>query len=374
MSEQADIQAHERDARRYARARYALFVAELALGIAFTAYLLADGTFRLGEFARWASADGGLLWQAFFYYAAFFVLYFIISLPLGFFRGYALEHRFKLSTENVGRWLWRRAKRRLVSFVISAPLFVALVALIEWRNDWWFWAAVGWLFVSYGLARVGPRILLPLFYKLTPLDDAALVERLAKLAGDAKLSLAGVFRVDFSRETKKANAAVAGFGKHRRVILADTLLDNFTREEIGVVFAHELGHIVHRDLLLGFCVSGAVSFGALFLANITINAAAQRLGIQYTYELLPVLIAVFGVIQFVVMPFVNALSRWRERECDRHAIRTTGDAPSFISAMEKLAQMNLADVKPNRLVEILLFDHPPIEKRIAFARNMETPQ
>lgn len=374
MTEQTHTAGRERNARRYARNRYVFFVTDLALGLVFIIYLLMDGTFRLGEFARWMAAGGGFLWQALHYYTAFFILYFIASFSLGFYRGYALEHKFHLSTENFSRWLWRRVKGRIVSFVISAPLFVALVALLTWRpRDWWLWAAAGWVLVSYVLARVGPRILLPLFYKLTPIQDAALITRLGKLAEDARLTLTGVYRIDYSRETKKANAAVAGFGKHRRVILADTLLDSFTHEEIGVVFAHEVGHIVHRDLLLGFIISSIASFGALFVASVAISSTASRLGIVagHEYELLPVLIAVFAVIQFVIMPLVNALSRWRERECDRYAIRETGDTASFISAMEKLARLNLADVKPNRLVEILLFDHPPIAKRIEFARKLE---
>ncbi len=364
------------DVRKYARRRYALVIAHLALGIAFLAAMLAGGSVRMGAEARDIAGPDSFLLTVFLYFAGFSLVYLIVSLPLSFYSEYVLEHQFGLSNQTMARWAKRRAKKWLYSFVVSAPL----VMMIYWTlkkcgENWWIPAAAVWLFVSYVLTKFAPRILIPIFHKLEPVGDEALVIRLTALAAKAGIRLAAVCRIDFSRETKKANAAVVGMGSTRRVVLGDTLLDSFTHDEIAAVFAHELGHIVHKDVIKGFLLAGALTAGGLFAASLVMEQASTVLDIENVKvsdpETLPILIAVLAGLQLLVMPLGKWHSRRRERESDRYAITTTGAREPFISAMRKLGAMNLADVRPNKLAEIFLFSHPPISKRIHFAATLD---
>ncbi len=380
-------EASSDQAKRYARRRYVLFFAHLAVGVAFLAAMIAGGSPAL---ARWAREMAGLdrfLTVLFFYFAAFSLVYLAVTLPLTFYGEYALEHEFGLSTQTLGRWAARRLKKWAFSFAVAAPLVLGFYWIIRrWPERWWLPAAVAWLLVSYVFARLAPRVVLPLFYKLQLIGDEALAARLAALASKAGIRLTGACRIDLSRETRKANAAVIGLGSSRRVVLGDTLLEKFTQDEIASVFAHELGHIVHGDLAKGFVLAAALATGSLYAGSLVLARAAAALGIAAVGpdpasraanpETLPILIAIFAVIQLGVMPFEKWYSRWREQKSDEYALRATGDRESFILAMKKLGAMNLADVNPSRLAEIFLFSHPPISRRIQFARrlNLDAPR
>ena len=359
------------EVRKYARRRYALVAAHLALGIAFLVAMLAGGSAKVAAVARDIAGPDSFLLTVF---AGFSLVYLVVSLPLSFYSEYMLEHQFGLSNQTTARWAKRRAKKWLYSFIVAAPLVLIFYAMLRrWPAAWWIPAAIVWLFVSYVLTKFAPRILIPIFYKLEPVDDETLVARLSELAAKAGIRLAAVCRIDLSRETKKANAAVVGMGSTRRVVLGDTLLAGFTHDEIAAVFAHELGHIVHKDVIKGFALAGALTAGGLFVASQVMARASTVLGIGHVYdpETLPILVAVLAGLQLLVTPFGKWHSRRRERESDRYAILATGAREAFISAMRKLGAMNLADVRPNKLAEIFLFSHPPISKRIHFAATLD---
>lgn len=367
------------EVRQYARRRYALVVAHLVLGVAFLAAMLAGGSAKVGAEAREIAGPDSFLLTVFLYFAGFSLAYLVVSLPLSFYGGYVLEHQFGLSSQtpgawSLGYWCGRRMKKWLYSFIVGALLVLTFYALLRrLETTWWIPAAAVWLLVSYVLTKFAPRILIPIFHKLEPVDDEALVARLSDLAAKAGIRLAAVCRIDLSRETKKANAAVVGMGSTRRVVLGDTLLAGFTHDEIAAVFAHELGHIVHKDVMKGFVLAGALTAGGLFAGSLVMARASAALGIDHVYdpETLPILVAVLAGLQLLVMPLGKWYSRRRERESDRYAIVTTGAREVFISAMRKLGAMNLADVRPNKLAEIFLFSHPPISKRIHFAATLD---
>ncbi len=368
------VERSAEDVRRYARRRYALVVGHLLTGLVFLVAMIAGGSARLADWAREVAGPDSFFLTVFLYFVGFSLAYLVVSLPLSFYGGHALEHQFDLSTQTFGRWARRRIKKWVYSFIVAAPLVLVFYAMLRsWERNWWIPAAAVWILVAYILAKFAPKILIPLFFKLEPVDDPALPERLAGLAKRAGLRLDGVCRIDLSRETKKANAAVVGLGSTRRVVLGDTLLASFTRDEIAAVFAHELGHIVRHDLAKALAVGAALSAGSLYVGSLVLARAAGALGIECVSapETLPILIAVVAAIQFVVLPFEKWASRRRELACDRYALVATGSREPFISAMRKLGAMNLADVRPNKLAEILLFSHPPISKRIRFAATVD---
>ncbi|MFH1730632.1 MAG: M48 family metallopeptidase [Planctomycetota bacterium] len=360
--------------RSYARRCYALVLAHLAMGVGFIGAMMARGSAALAGQARAIAGPDALLLTVFLYFTGFSLAYLLVSLPLSFYGGYVLEHQFGLSTQTLGRWARRRLKKWLYSFIVAAPLVLIFYAMLrQWPRTWWVPAAAAWIFVAYVLTKFAPRILIPIFYKLEAVDDEALSARLSELAANAGIKLAAVCRIDLSRETKKANAAVVGMGSTRRVVLGDTLLASFSHDEIAAVFAHELGHVVHKDLVKGFVLAGILSAGSLYAGSVALGSSSAALDITHVYdpETLPILIAVLAAIQLLVLPLEKWYSRRRELESDRYALVSTGAREPFISAMRKLGAMNLADVRPNRLAEIFLFSHPPISKRIRFAATLD---
>ena len=369
----AVVERSAEEVRAYARRKYLLFAGHLLVGAAFLTAMIAGGSDIVGREARAIAGDKALLSAVFFYFAGFSLAYLLVTLPLTFYREYVLERMFDLSTQTLPGWARRRLKKWLISFVIAAPLVLAFYWMLRrWPTHWWVPASATWVLVSYVLTKFAPQVLIPVFYKMEPIQDEQLVAALSGLAERAGIQLAAVCRIDLSRETRKANAAVVGLGSTRRVVLGDTLLEKFTRAEIQVVFAHELGHIVHRHLLKGFLWGGLIAVASLYAAGLVLGRAAALLHHQpHDPETLPVLVALVGAILFLVMPFERWYSRARELESDRYALRATGLRGPFISAMKKLGRMNLADVKPGKLAEIFLFSHPPISRRIRLAETID---
>jgi STE24 endopeptidase len=180
----------------------------------------------------------------------------------------------------------------------------------------------------------------------------------------------GVFEWVLSSHTKKANAALAGLGRTRRILLSDTLLADYSEDEIEVILAHELAHHVHRDLWRGIAVQSLALFGGFYVAHRVLLAGAETLGLRGVSDPagLPVLLAVGGAWTFLLLPLVNGLSRAQERAADRYALTTTRNADAFVTAMKRLSQQNLAEEYPSPLVRLLFYSHPPIRERIEAAR------
>jgi STE24 endopeptidase len=300
----------------------------------------------------------------------------LLTLPIDFWSSFLLEHRYQLSNQSLAGWVWKRVKGYLIGGPLVLALMVGMYALLWFAGSWWWlYAAGGFLLVTLVLGRIVPVLILPLFYKVTRLDNADLVGRLQKLAEGTGLTIEGVYRLHLSAETKKANAALTGLGKSRRVLLGDTLLDCFSPEEIEVVFAHEVGHHVHRHLFKIVAISVVLTAGGLWLVDLVLRHAAVRLGYSAfdAPTALPLLLLVLTVFGLILTPAQNALSRFFERQCDRYALDRTGRPDAYCSAFTKLARMNKADPDPNRFVVWLLHDHPPIRERLAMAKPTEGP-
>jgi len=292
----------------------------------------------------------------------------IVSAPLGWVRGYRLEHRFELSTETAASWLWRQAKSALVGAAIGLPLLTGFYALLWYGGPAWPIALyLAALLVSVGLARIFPVWILLLFYPSRPIEDRELVERLEQLAEGSGLKISGVYRLGLSRSTRKGNAALTGVGRSRRVLLGDTLIDAMDREQVASVFAHELGHHVlghvRAGLLLGAAasaVSVAITWAVMEPARGDWPAAIARL---------PLLALVMALAGLLAEPLTHSLSRRWERQADRFALERTGSAEPFIAAMTVLARQNLSHPSPPRWREVLFHSHPSISRRLAAARR-----
>lgn len=295
----------------------------------------------------------------------------VVEFPFAFYQGHLLEHRYGLSTQSTGRWFADQGKGILLGMVLAvAATSVVFFALRHWPGQWWWVSAAVFAVAMIGLAQIAPVVLLPIFYKFKPLDRPSLVERLLALATRARTDVVGVFEWVLSDHTRKANAALAGMGKTRRILLSDTLLADYSEDEIEVILAHELAHHVHRDLWRGIALQAVMLAGGFYVADLILRAVIAPLDLRGLSDpaSLPVLLLVGGTWSLLLMPLGNAVSRAQERAADRYALTTTRNVDAFVTAMKRLSQQNLAEEYPSPIVRWLFYSHPPIRERIDAAR------
>jgi Zn-dependent protease with chaperone function len=295
----------------------------------------------------------------------------VVEFPFAWYQGFALEHRYGLSTQKGAHWLADHVKATAVGMALAvAAASVVFTTLRRWPDAWWVLSAAIFVAAMVALARLAPVLLLPLFYRFRPLDRPQLAERLMALATRARTDVVGVFEWVLSGHTRKANAALAGLGQTRRILLSDTLLADYTDDEIEVVLAHELAHHVHRDLWRGIALQVVVVVGGFFFADLLLRAAGGWLRYRGLSDpaAIPLLMLTGGAWSFVMLPIANALSRAQERAADRYALETTRNPEAFVSAMRRLSQQNMAEDRPSTLVRLLFYSHPPIRERIEAAR------
>ena len=301
----------------------------------------------------------------------------LIKLPLSYYSGFILPHHFDQSNQTFKDWVVDRLKGLAVGAPLSLILLELLYLALRATGDlWWLWTAGGMLLFSVLLANLAPILIMPLFNKYVPLGDEhqELADRLLALAKRANTKVRGVFKFDMSRQTKAANAALTGIGNTRRIVLGDTLIDEFSTDEIEVVLAHELGHHVNRDIPLFLAVGTVSTTVSLYLASVAMNWAIGYFGFTSVADVaaFPALGIILGAYGLVTMPLDNALSRWRERKADRYALQATGKKEAFASAFTRLANQNLGEIDPEKWVVFLFHSHPPLGERIEMAQNWES--
>jgi len=293
------------------------------------------------------------------------------SMPLGWYSGLIVERRYGLSTESLGHWATDEMKSLGLGILLGCGGATLIYALIRLSPAWW-WLSAGVLFtlIIVGLTNVAPILVMPLFYTVKPLDREALRVRLVALAGRAGTHVVGAYEWGLSSKTKKANAALAGIGGTRRILVSDTMLAEYSDEEIEVVLAHELAHHVHGDIWKGIVFESALMLAGFYLASRMLAGLSDRFGFRGVADPagLPVLLLAAGAVSLVMMPVAHAMSRAFERSADRFALDLTKNPAAFISAMRRLGAQNLAEEHPSRLVQWLFYSHPPVAERIAAAR------
>lgn len=370
------------EARRYNRIRRWLEISELVFGFAFLVILLFTGwSGTLRDFAYRLGFQNYSL-SIFLYVLLLLLISKVLGIGLDYY-GFRLEQRFKLSNQNLRAWAWDEVKGFLVALVLGTIVVELLYFTIrQWPQRWWMlaWAMFMVLFVV--LAQLVPVVLLPIFYKFEPLDNEDLRRRLVVLSERSGTRVRGVYRWKLSEKSKKANAALTGLGSTRRIILADTLLDNYAPEEIEAVLAHELGHQVHRHILKSILVQAAITLFGFWAANWALHYAVDQHMFEELSDFanLPLLVLVSSVLSFVLMPALNAYSRFNERQADKYAFESIAGVEPFISSMNKLAEQNLAERTPSKWVEWFFHSHPSISGRVAAAeawgrtQNAHPPQ
>jgi len=365
------------EARRYNQIKRWLGFADLATGFVFLVVLLVTGwSSRLRDLALGPGEHRNYYFAIALYVFSLLAISKVVGFGLEFF-AFRLERRYHLSDQSLRAWLWDETKTLLLSFALAT----IVVELVYWTirfapQSWWLIAWVIFLALFVLMAQIAPVVLFPIFYKFSPLDNDELKRRLVKLGERAGTPIRGVYEWKLSETTKKANAALTGLGATRRIILADTLLQNYSADEIEAVLAHELGHHVHRHILKSIGAQAAVTFAGFWLASEVLQYAVDNArwfeGLS-DFATLPLLILVFGGLSVLLMPVLNAYSRFNERQADRYCFQSVRSVEPFVTAMNKLAEQNLAERQPSKWVERLFHSHPSISNRVAAARAW-TPQ
>jgi STE24 endopeptidase len=366
------VLADSPESRRYNRIKRWLGLADFVIGFGLLAVLLATGwTGWLRDLAeRGASQNYSV--AVFLYVLMLLVISKALGIPVEYY-GFQLEHRYNLSNQRLLSWLWDECKSFLIGLFMASLVVELLYKLMRQSpQHWWVVAWVAFLGLVILLAQIAPIVLFPIFYKFEPLENEELKRRLIVLSQHAGTRVRGVYKWHLSEKSKKANAALTGLGATRRIILADTLLDNYSDDEIEAVLAHELGHHVHRHILKSIFVQAGITLFGFWLANEVLHYAVERRNLFETvsdFADLPLLILVATALSFLLMPALNAYSRFNERQADRYCFESVASVGPFISSMNKLADQNLAEKAPSRWVEWFLHSHPAISKRVAAAET-----
>ena len=358
------------EARRYNRIHRWLEVSDFALGLAFLGALLLTGWNGVLRDWAYSAAFQNYTLSVFFYVFMLMLAGKLLGIGLDYY-GLRLERQYQLTIQKTRSWLWDEAKGFMVGLVLAGLIAELLYFTIRQSpQHWWIitWALFMVLFVA--LAQVAPLMLFPIFYKFEPLENEDLKKRLLRLSDKAGTKVRGIYKWHLSEKSRKANAALTGLGATRRIILADTLLDHYSPDEIEAVLAHELGHHVHRHILKSIFVQAGVTLFGFWAANYVLHLSIEQWGMFDTlsdFSNLPLLVLLATTLSLLLMPAMNAYSRFNERQADRYAFESIRSVQPFISSMNKLAAQNLAERTPSRWVEWLFHSHPAISRRVAAA-------
>jgi len=355
-------------------------MADAVIGFALLVVLLVTGW--TGKLRDWSylGANQHYFIAIFVYVLMFSVIARVLNLPFDII-GFRLERQYRLSNQRVRSWIWDECKGWLVSLVLGTIMVELVYSIIRIAPQrWWIiaWAVFVGLFLL--MAQLAPVVLLPIFYKFEPLANDALRDRLTKLGERAGTRVRGVYEWKLSEKSNKANAALTGLGATRRIILADTLLQNYSDDEIEAILAHELGHHVHKHILKGILMQAGITLLGFWLINVVLRFVIAKewfpgLGSRlYDFANLPLIVLVATILGFLLMPALNAISRHHERQADRYAWENTPAIEPFITSMQKLADQNLAERQPNKVIEFLFHSHPSIGKRVAAAEAWASKQ
>ncbi len=377
IKETADLnQEKQKLAKQYARINRRLMLLDMAIG---GVYLLTWLVFGWSEKLKvWLLQFTSNEWLLLLIYLIILGgILFIINLPLSFYQGYTLPHRFELSTEKLSGWISDQVKGLLLGGILGFIVIEIIYAVLRaFPSLWWLWAAGILLVFNVIIANLAPVLLMPIFNKFVPLGDehSDLAERLMQLARRSGTYVRGVYKFDMSKRTRQANAGLTGLGNTRRIIIGDTVLNEFTTDEIETIMAHELGHQVNKDIPLGIIFGSLITLVGLFLASLGLSWGVQALGFTSTSDVaaFPLFVIVLGIYSLVTMPIENGFSRWRERRADEYSLSLTHNGVAFASALRRLANQNLADADPEPWVEWLLYSHPALGKRISMAEAEAT--
>jgi STE24 endopeptidase len=357
-----------RKAADYTAAKLGLGFFEIAVDTLLLLLLTLGGALALidGGLRDWLGA-GHLQGLALF--AAVAVIGFFVGLPASLYRSFVIEERFGFNKLTWKLWLVDLAKGAALTVLIGGPLLFAVLWLMDaMGRNWWLYVWLVWLATNLLILFLYPTVIAPLFNKFTPLDNDALKARIEALLARCGFASSGLFVMDGSKRSAHGNAYFTGFGRSKRIVFFDTLLEKLAPCEIEAVLAHELGHFRHRHVIKRIALSAVMSLAFLWLLGqlidqpwfyegLGVGAGSTALGLLLFSMVLPLFL-------FPLAPLTSALSRKHEYEADAYAAKQTA-AADLIAALVKLYRDNAATLTPDPLHSLFHDSHPPASQRIA---------
>ncbi|MCK5124149.1 MAG: M48 family metalloprotease, partial [Dehalococcoidia bacterium] len=306
-------------------------------------------------------------WAATLYLLILATGYGVIMAPLGYYYNFVLPHRCGLSKQDLASWLWDKVKASGLQLCLG----LCLVTVVYWLIGnipglWWLAVALIISLVSLILTWLTPTFLIPLFFKLNPLEEGGLKQKLVDLARRAGFDINECLTMDLSSKATTANAMLSGWGRSRRIIFSDTLLEGYSWDEIGVTLAHELGHRLHNDIPKLIGIQAAAFLLVFYLTNLALRGGVAVFSLQGVSDIsgLPWLILVLAILILVLQPALNWYNRHIETAADETALVLSDNPQAFVSLMTKLTDQNLNEAEPNKWVKLLFYDHPTYNERI----------
>ncbi len=358
----------QHQARRYARTGRYLGWAELVITAGLLVLLVFSGlSSRIAALLNLPVVPAAVV-----YFVILILAYGVIMMPLTYYRGFVLPRRYGLSKQDVTDWLSDLIKSGALMLFLGAGVVAAGYWFITAASQtWWLFAWIFFAIVSLLLSVLAPVVIVPIFFKMKPLDDAGLRVRLERLTERAGIKVGGIYSIEFSSRGTAANAAVMGAGRTKRIVLSDTLLNQYSAPEIEVVMAHELGHNRHRDMLRLFVFQSMVLLIGFYFTSLILKAIVLPSGFSGLSDVaaLPLLVLTFGGVSMLLSLPATSYTRRVETEADGYALGLTDDPASFVSAMTRLTDQNLAEAEPGRWIELLFDDHPSYRSRVEHARH-----
>lgn len=289
----------------------------------------------------------------------------LVQFPLRFYSSHILEHKYGLSNQKLKGWLKDYGKGMFLTYLFSVPVITGLYYLMPLQS-WWLYAGVAYFFLVVFMNHIFPILIFPFFYKIEPYKDRRMKNKLIRMAAHFGKRIENVFVAKESEKSKKANAMFAGIGSTKRIVLFDTLLSSFTKDEVETVIAHELGHYVNKDTIRYIIIDAARIFPVLLIIDYVLKNSIENFGIIAINDIasLPLLLLAYYLIELAFMPILNTYSRHREREADLFGLNACKKPKAQISTEKRLADIDLVDDNPHPLVEFFLFSHPSPQKRI----------
>lgn len=305
---------------------------------------------------------------AFSFIVLFYILIQLILLPLAYYRGYIIEHRFGLSNQTLAVWFSDYLKENGISILISSLGMTGIYALMVYiPKYWWIISSAVLAIFIVVITYLYPILIDPLFYKFEKLKDTNFQEQIINITGKADIEVKEVLVADASRKTNKANAYFTGIGGSKRIVVFDNLINNFSRKETLSVIAHEIGHWYNWHIFKSIIIGIISGTAGLFL----INAVFTYSNMVGDFKSILIIILLISIISFLSLPLQNAVSRTFERQADNFAMKATENPDAQIQLMLKLAESNLSNVSPHWYIKYFLYSHPPIMERIEAAKNFD---
>lgn len=300
----------------------------------------------------------------------------IPTLPMDWWSTFKLEAKFGFNKSTLGLWITDKIKGLAIGAVLAIPVLALLLSFFQWLpNSWWFWGFFAFFALQLILMVLYPRVIVPLFNKLEPLKDGPLKDRLLGLGERTGFNAQTILVIDGSKRSSHSNAYFTGFGKFRKIVLYDTLIEQLEPVELESVLAHEIGHYKRGHIpkmliiacamgLAGFAVMGWLATQSWFYTGFGFDPASGMPPVLLLFML------VSGLFTFWLTPISNRLSRKHEYEADAYARMTMQDDPQpLITSLHKMYEKNLSNLTPHPTFSNFYYSHPTLQEREAALRN-----